>query len=99
MAGAPKGNTNAAKPRLWEGAIRRGLAEDREALQKIAKVVIQKAQDGEQWAVTELRNTLDGKPKEHVQVDQNVNVNVGNAENLENAIRAKLPQSVRPTIQ
>lgn len=70
--GAPKGNTNSAKGKMWEGAIRRAINEDREALHEIAKKVLAEARAGEPWAITELRNTLDGKPKEHVQIDQTV---------------------------
>lgn len=67
--GAPKGNTNGAKAKMWEGAIRRAINEDRSALHDIAKKVLAEARLGEPWAITELRNTLDGKPTEHVKVD------------------------------
>src|SRR5262249_1584720 len=65
--GAPKGNRNGAKAKTWEGAIRRALYEDRDALQAVAREVLEAAKEGQPWAVTELRNTLDGKPKEHVE--------------------------------
>jgi len=93
--GAPKGNRNGAKAKMWEGAIRRAINEDRAALADIAKKVLAEARAGEPWAITELRNTLDGKPKEHVQVEQNVNVNVGAADSLEVRLRERLTGSVR----
>jgi hypothetical protein len=70
--GAPKGNRNAAKPRLWEAAMAHEIAKERSRLYRIAEKVLQLAEEGEPWAVTEVRNTLDGKPTEHVQVDQTV---------------------------
>lgn len=65
---APKGNINAAKAKVWEGAVRFVLAKDRERLKRIAETVVAAAEKGEQWAVTEIRNTLDGKPKETVDI-------------------------------
>jgi hypothetical protein len=69
---APKGNRFAAKAKTWEGAIRRAINEDRSALHAIAQKVLAEAKAGEPWAITELRNTLDGKPTEHVKIDQTV---------------------------
>jgi len=66
---APRGNKNAAKAKLWETAVRHELAKDRERLYRIASQVLAAAEKGESWAVTEVRNTLDGKPTEHVKVD------------------------------
>lgn len=70
--GAPKGNRNGAKAKMWEGAIRRAINTDRSALKDIAEKVLASARAGEPWAITELRNTLDGKPTEHVKIDQTV---------------------------
>lgn len=90
--GAPKGNKNAAKPRLWEGAVRRSLAKDREALYVIADKVVELAKDGVPWAVTELRNTLDGKPKESVAITVE-EVERTEVETLRRAIRRSDPES------
>lgn len=65
---APKGNKNGAKAKIWETAVRHELAKDRERLYRIAEKVLTAAEMGEQWAVTEIRNTLDGKPKESVAI-------------------------------
>src|SRR3981081_1270558 len=69
---APRGNKNAAKAKGWEGAVRHELARDRKRLYRIAEQVLKAAEAGEAWAVTEVGNTLDGKPTEHVKIDQTV---------------------------
>lgn len=69
--GAPIGNRNAAKPRLFDGALRRAINEagaDREVLLDIAKVMLAKALEGDLAAIKEIRDTLDGKPAQSVTV-------------------------------
>lgn len=58
-AGAPLGNRNGAKNKLWEQALVRAVRP--KDLEDVAKTVIQAAKDGQPWAVTELGNRLDGK--------------------------------------
>lgn len=65
--GAPKGSRNAAKGKEWFDAIRKECVQ-RKALEQIAKVVVDKAIAGEQWAVTEIGNRFDGKPAQAVEV-------------------------------
>lgn len=67
--GAPLGNRNGAKPRLWEQAIQRAVRP--KDLEEIALVVLQQAKEGNPWAITEIGNRLDGKPVQ--QVDMNTN--------------------------
>ena len=68
MAGAPEGNDNAARGKEFRAAIQRALAKRsgglgwRVALDKIADKLLDKADDGEQWAVQEVANRFDGKP-------------------------------------
>jgi hypothetical protein len=83
VRGAPKNNKNAAKAKLWEGAVRHELAKDRARLYRIAQKVLEAAEVGEQWAVTEIRNTLDGKPREYVEVAATVEHRLSYAEQLE----------------
>lgn len=65
--GAPVGNRYAAKEnRLWGDMVRRKVAQNPNQLEKAALAVLNAAADGEPWAVTELRNTLDGKPVQPV---------------------------------
>lgn len=73
---APRGNQNARKAKDWELALRaelhfyedksRGIAKG-DALKIIARTVISKALDGDQPAITEIRNTLDGKPAQSIE--------------------------------
>lgn len=69
--GAPLGNRNAAKPRLFDGALRRAINEagqDREILLDIARQLLAKALEGDMQAIKEVRDTLDGKPAQSVTV-------------------------------
>lgn len=64
---APKGNKFAAKGKEWFDALRRQDL-SRERLGKVAAKVWDLAEEGEQWAVTEIANRYDGKtvqPVEH----------------------------------
>jgi hypothetical protein len=66
MAGAPKGNQNAAKGRKWAVAIEREIARleggDLEAgLARLAKSLVRQAEAGEQWALKEVGDRTDGK--------------------------------------
>lgn len=65
--GAPVGNTNAAKSKAFYGALSRAIAQDDGArLRAAAEKLLDLASEGEQWAVKELRDTLDGKPAQSV---------------------------------
>lgn len=66
MAGAPLGNQNAANGKKWKAAIDRALesrsrAEGKEILDELANVLINQALAGEQWAVKEFGDRVDGK--------------------------------------
>lgn len=66
--GGQPGNDNAARGKEFRAAIQRALAKRssgagwRVALDKIATKLIELAEDGEQWAVQEVANRMDGKP-------------------------------------
>lgn len=64
---APVGNSNAKKGKEWFDALRKECVQ-RDALRKIASVVVDKAIAGEQWAIQEVGNRLDGKPAQAVEV-------------------------------
>jgi hypothetical protein len=73
MAGAPLGNQNAAKGKKWKAAVDRALGEKsrvlgKEALDECARVLIEQALAGEQWAIKELGDRLDGKPTQQTEV-------------------------------
>lgn len=65
-AGAPIGNSNASKSKPFLAAINRALEKrsvsDRAAaLDGIVEKLFELAESGEQWAVQEIANRLDGK--------------------------------------
>lgn len=65
MAGAPAGNRNASKSKLWEDAIRRAvLADDGKRLRQIAERLLDKAVEGDVAAIKEVGDRLDGRPKQ-----------------------------------
>jgi hypothetical protein len=63
---APIGNQNALKARLWRDAVLREVARQggslADGLAKAAAMLFQHAVNGEQWAVKELGDRIDGKP-------------------------------------
>jgi len=87
MAGAPKGNKNAAKKRLpWSQALKRSLTRladsegesspnYRKGLDRVADAVVRDAALGNKDAWMELGNRLEGKPSQSIDLDANVDVN------------------------
>lgn len=73
---APKGNQFAAKSKDFESALRRALNRNDGSLNRIADKLIQKAEDGESWAVAEVANRLDGKPKQTLDAAVEANLTV-----------------------
>lgn len=72
QGGAPLGNKNAAKSRLFEQAFIRAIKQrdlesgDGETLRKIADKLIDMALAGEVAAFREARDTIDGKPAQQI---------------------------------
>lgn len=65
--GAPLGNQNAKKAKLWEQALKRALARASNStvdagLDKIADKVVAQAMEGSRFAVDEIAVRMDGKP-------------------------------------
>ena len=61
--GAPVGNQNGKKGKLFYDALRVALVqEDRKKLRKITEKLVQAAEEGEPWAVKEIMDRMDGKP-------------------------------------
>lgn len=62
MAGAPIGNNNATKNKLWSDTLRRAIAQDRsDRVRQAAERLLDEAAKGEPWAIKELADRLDGK--------------------------------------
>lgn len=70
MAGAPIGNNNAVKNKLWIDTLRRVITQDRsDRVRKAAEKLLDSAAEGEQWAIKELADRLDGKPAQSKTLD------------------------------
>lgn len=67
-AGAPRGNNNAAKAKIWSDAIRLELAGNANAkkLRALAKKLIDEALDGNMQAMKEVGDRLEGKPAQAI---------------------------------
>lgn len=70
--GAPLGNQNAAKAKVWHAAIVRALrkqsrSDQLEALDEIAEKLITACKDGDLPALRELGDRLDGKPTQQIE--------------------------------
>jgi hypothetical protein len=62
MAGAPFGNNNATKNKLWSDTLRRAIAQDScDRVRQAAERLLDEAAKGEPWAIKELADRLDGK--------------------------------------
>ncbi len=71
MAGAPLGNNNAGKARLWRQALDKVLREHQsgkgsrgeqyQALQEIGKKLVEMAIEGDMQAIKEIGDRIDGK--------------------------------------
>ena len=63
MSGAPIGNKNAQKGRLWNDVLRRAIAQDDgRRLRASVERLLDLASTGEPWAIKELADRLDGRP-------------------------------------
>jgi hypothetical protein len=64
-----KGNTLGTKTKLFEGALRRAIAQDDgKRLRQAAEQLLTQAAEGEQWAIGMLADRLDGKASQAVEV-------------------------------
>ncbi len=72
-AGAPVGNTNRRKGRLWQAAIERALAKRSRvdmihALDDLAEKLLQKCDEGDMAALKELGDRIEGKSVQGVEL-------------------------------
>lgn len=72
--GAPQNNKNAARAKLFQDSLRKiivqeeSLPEKKRRLHKAADQLLNQAAKGEEWAIKELANRLDGKAVQGVEL-------------------------------
>lgn len=67
--GAPVGNKNATKNKLWAEALNRALlAEDGKKLRALAEKLIARAEEGDVTALKEIGDRMDGKPTQQTEI-------------------------------
>ena len=59
--GGQPGNQNAVKGRMFYAALRKCLVQEPHRMRTIVENLVTAAEDGEQWAVKELIDRVDGK--------------------------------------
>ena len=68
--GAPEGNQNAKKGKLFYNQLRKVLVqEDQLKLRKIAEKLVEAAEEGEAWAVKEIMDRVDGKSHQSTSIE------------------------------
>ncbi len=67
--GAQPGNDNATKAKVWREAIRKALCQDKQALERLARKLIAKAEEGDMVAIKEIGDRMDGKPSQALDAD------------------------------
>jgi len=71
---APEGNIN-WKGKVWNDALRKAIVQDDGLrLRKAAEKLLDKAADGEAWAVKEIADRLDGKAAQDVKLEADINI-------------------------
>lgn len=66
-----KGNKLGAKGRMFDGALKRAIAQDDgKRLRDAAEKLLTLAAEGEAWAIRELADRLDGKSQQNVSVER-----------------------------
>ena len=64
-AGAPKGNNNATKTKIWSDAIRKAILSGKR-LDTLAEKLIEAALAGDMQAMKEIGDRLEGKPVQQI---------------------------------
>ena len=77
MSGAPIGNSNAKQAKIWQQAIKRALARKANSnvdagLDSLADQLVASGFSGEQWAILEIGNRMDGKPAQIIAGDDDL---------------------------
>lgn len=92
--GAPKGNTNGSKNRIWAEAINKVLCQSDEGkpqkLRALAEKLVDQALDGDMAAMKEIGDRVDGKALASVEVSGRMSL----SDLTESALDAKLRELI-----
>ena len=66
-SGAPTGNENAKKPRIWSDALRKYAVQNPKVIAKAVESMWLKASDGDVSAMKEIADRLEGKPLQGIE--------------------------------
>lgn len=72
--GAPLNNTNNRKNQYWSDALRKHVTQNPKDLAEAAQALFDKAKDGDVFAMKEIGDRLEGKPKQQVEMSGELNV-------------------------
>lgn len=98
--GGQKGNQNRRKPKLVEECMRREATQDPNKILSFVKKVYELAEKGDMTAATFIRDCLDGKPHQSVDIEHEVGDTLAlmNQEDLRAAVAARLAPFKRGTV-
>lgn len=86
-----EGNTFGAKARLFEATLKRAIAQDSaNRLRNAAEKLLDKAADGEPWAIQFLAAKLDGLPRQAVEIKRIGDVSDMSLEELQSHVQRLL---------
>ena len=78
LGGAPLGNNNGGSGQLFHSALKRALARAGKnvdgGLNKVCDKLVKSANDGEQWAIKEIADRIDGKAHQSVTTETTVTI-------------------------
>jgi hypothetical protein len=66
MAGAPKGNQNAVKAKIWSDRLKQQI-EERKLWPKLADALLEKALEGDVAAIKEVGDRVEGKVAQRIE--------------------------------
>ena len=75
LGGAPKGNQNAVKGKMWSDALRKEIVQG-EHLPKLIQALILKALEGDMSALKEIGDRLEGKPVQSIEQTTDLHADV-----------------------
>jgi uncharacterized protein YjcR len=75
LGGAPKGNQNAVKGKMWSDALRKEIIQG-EHLSKLVQALILKAIEGDMAALKEIGDRLEGKPVQSIEQTTDLHADV-----------------------